>query len=263
MTVHCESEGFIATITLDRPPVNAFDGPQLEALASAVDQALAVPGARAVVLRASGERSFSAGADLKAVTVIAQGHGLGSWTELAHSTLDKIETARIPFVAALELPAVGGGFELALACHFRVISAGAYVALPEVDRGYLPSWGAVERLRRLVGVGVLMDLVLTGRQVPASEALELGLVHRVASDSSDSSGSSGALKAANALAARLAELPPLAVTAALGQVALLERPRAELRRQEYADLERLLQTHDTMEGLLAFFEKRTPRFQGR
>ncbi len=253
MTVRCESEGFLVTITLDRPPVNAFDGPQLEALAGAVDEALAVPEARAVLVRAAGQRSFSAGADLKSVTMIAQEHGMEAWIGLAHSTLDKIEKAPIPFVAALELPAVGGGFELALACDFRVMSTEAHVALPEVDRGYLPSWGAIERLRRLVGVGVVTDLVVTGRQIGAAEALQLGLVHRVATD---------ALVEATALARRLAELPPLAVRAALAQVALLDRPRAELREQEYSDLERLLKTEDTMEGLMAFFEKRPPRFRG-
>ncbi len=254
MTVRCESAGFLVTLTLDRPPVNAFDGPQLEALSAAVDQALAVPEARVVLVRAAGDRSFSAGADLKAVTVIAQDSGLAGWIGLAHSTLDKIEASPIPFVVALERPAVGGGFELSLACHFRVMSTCAYVALPEVDRGYLPSWGAVERLRRIVGTGIVTDLVVTGRQVGAAEALQLGLVHRVAPD---------ALAEATALAGRLAELPPLAVGAALGQIGLLDKARPEVQEREYADLERLLQTQDTMEGLMAFFEKRPPRFQGR
>ncbi len=255
MAVFVEAAGPVAEIVMDRPKANAFDVEQVAALTAAFDDVRRRDDVRAVVLRARGEVAFSAGADLSSSGPLSSPGGLAGWTANAHRMLDAIADFRVPVVAALRRPAVGGGFEVALACHFRVLGAGAHVALPEIHRGYLPSWAAVERLAPLVGASVALDLLVTGRRVEPDEALRLGLVQRVSDDAEG---------AARELALSLAQLPPLAVAAALDQVRGIASgdARGVVRAREIADLERLVATGDTMEGILAFFQKRTPTFKG-
>jgi len=255
MPVRSELTPPILTLTLDRPKANAFDQAELDALSAAVAEAEGVEGARVLVLLAAGERAFSAGADLTGVGPFGEPDGFARWTRQAHATLDRIADFPVPVIAAMQRPAVGGGFELALACHLRVLGRGAHLGLPEIRRGYLPSWAGLERLVPLVGLGLATELVLTGRNVPAEEALARGLVHQVADDAD---------RAARELAETLAKLPPLALRAALGQLRGLGRgdDRETVRAREIADLERLVRTEDTVEGVLAFLEKREPVFRG-
>jgi enoyl-CoA hydratase/carnithine racemase len=149
-----------------------------------------------VIVQSAGDVAFSAGADLGALGPFAEPAGLGRWTAQARQMLDRISDLPIPVIAAIRRPAVGGGFELALACHFRVLARDAHVALPEVRRGYLPSWGGFERLVPLVGPALALELIATGRKVSADEALARGIVHRVAADAEK-----GALELARELVA--------------------------------------------------------------
>ncbi len=161
----------VAVLTLDNPPVNVLSAPLRRALGDAIGTACADAAVQAVVLICAG-RTFIAGAD---ITEFGKPQEAPDFATL----LGLIESAPKPIVAAIHGTALGGGFELALACHYRVMAAGAKVGLPEVKLGLLPGAGGTQRLPRIVGAEVALDLITSGRQVPAAEALSLGLVDRV------------------------------------------------------------------------------------
>jgi len=164
----------VAVITLDNPPVNAFAAALRAGVKAEVEQALANPNVQALVLICAG-RTFVAGADIAEFGKVPQSP---SFTE----TFATIEFAPKPIVAAIHGTALGGGFELALVCHYRVATSSAKVGLPEVNLGILPGAGGTQRLPRIVGAATALDIMTSGRQVGASEALALGLVDKVVAD---------------------------------------------------------------------------------
>jgi len=167
-------EGEVAIVTLDHPPVNALSAPLRRAALAAIDQALEMPAARVIVLSCAG-RTFIAGADI---------NELGKPLEQPsfEALFDRIENADKPIVAAIHGTALGGGFELALVCHYRVAARSAKLGLPEVHLGILPGAGGTQRLPRLVGAEAALDMITSGRLVRATEAEALGLVDALAPD---------------------------------------------------------------------------------
>jgi len=167
-----------------------------------------------------------------------------------------LERSRTIFIAALNGSAYGGGTELALACDLRIASEGIELALTEVTLAIVPGAGGTQRLTRLVGPGIAKDLILTGRRVPAAEALSLGLVQRLAA-------SGGAVAESLGLAERIASNGPLAVAAAKaaiqGGLDLPLEKGLDIERREYL---RTLSSQDRLEGLRAFQEKRPPVYRG-
>ncbi|MDE2620057.1 MAG: enoyl-CoA hydratase/isomerase family protein, partial [Sphingomonadales bacterium] len=167
MTMH----GTVAVVTLDSPPVNALSTRLRAAACAALGEALAAPGCAAVVLACAGT-TFIAGADISEFDQAEQEPSFDALLAL-------VEDAPVPVVAAIHGTALGGGFELALACHYRVAVAGARVGLPEVHLGILPGAGGTQRLPRLTGAATALDIITSGRHVGAAEAHELGMIDAI------------------------------------------------------------------------------------
>lgn len=247
-------EGAVATLTFDRPPVNAVDLEVIDEFLRATVR-LAEDGAvRAVVLSGTGRR-FCAGADVAMMRDLspANHRRVRRWVEVQA----RLEAMPKPVVAAINGYALGGGAELALACDFRLMARGAVLGFPEIELGLFPGAGGTQRLPRLVGPARALELMASGRRLDADAALALGLVHRVVPD--DALGPAAA-EYARELAARPTRALALLKRCVYGGWG---RPLAEgLALEEQAVFE-LIETQDAREGLEAYRARRTPRFEGR
>src|SRR5437870_8717932 len=167
-----EKDGDIGVITIDNPPVNALSPGVPEGIVVAVDKGNADPAVSAMVMIGAG-RSFIAGADIRQF-----GRG-PSTPPSGRRPYDVLDQSQKPVVAAIHGYALGGGLEIALACHYRVAVPSAKVGLPEVQIGILPGAGGTQRLPRLVGPKAALDMITSGRHVPAEEAARLGIVDEI------------------------------------------------------------------------------------
>lgn len=238
----------VAVITIDRPEVrNAIDLPTAREIAEALDAVDERDDIRAAVLTGAGS-IFSAGMDLKALNATGERpiHETRGGFGIVGRQTEK------PLIAAVEGKALGGGFEIALACDLIVAAADAQFGLPEVKRGMVATAGGVLRLPRRLPRNVAMELVLTGEPMTAAEAQSFGLVNRVVA-------SGNAVAVASALGRRIASNAPLAVRTSKFLVnAAIEWSNAEMfeRQAPYADIVR--SSADAAEGARAFVEKRQP-----
>jgi len=178
MTITVDTRDAVAWLTIDRPTAgNAMRGADVEALAGAVRQALADAAVRVLVITGAGSKFFCTGGDL---AELAQGvPDIGLHIRKWHELVDMIEAAEKPAIAAINGHAVGGGLELALACHMRIASSRCRLGIPELNAGLFPSAGGVRRLSRLLGASTALDLALTTELWTAEIALARGLVSRV------------------------------------------------------------------------------------
>lgn len=254
--VRTEREDRIATVVIDRQEkLNALNPDVIRELDEAF-RALARSGdVGAVILTGAGEKAFVAGAD---IGVLAQMDPLGGVdvSRDGQRLLRRIETFPCPVIAAVGGYALGGGCELALACHLRVASENARFGLPEVGLGIIPGYGGTVRLARIVGLGRALELTLTGDPVDAARAERIGLVNAVVPREE-------LLEKAGALAARIARNGPVAVRMALESVYhALDASTEEALHFESALFGLLASTEDMREGMEAFLDKRKPSFRG-
>ena len=173
--VRFEKDGEIAVITIDNPPVNALSPGVPEGIVAALDKGNADPAVKAMVLIGAG-RSFIAGADIRQF-----GRG-PSTPPSGRRPYDVLDESAKPVVAAIHGYALGGGLEIALACHYRVAVPSAKVGLPEVQIGILPGAGGTQRLPRLIGPKAALEMITSGRHVPAEEAKTLGIVDGIVAE---------------------------------------------------------------------------------
>jgi enoyl-CoA hydratase/carnithine racemase len=247
----------VATLTIDHPPVNALNQPTLMELNAAVDEVIANPQVHAVVITGAGQLAFVAGADISEFGKIENADQAQQVSRSVHAIYDKIEASPKPFIAAINGVALGGGLELAMACHLRIIGDRAKVGQPEINLGIIPGWGGTQRLPRLVGSAKALELILTGDSISAQEAYRLNLVNKVVPGGE-------VLKTARDLAKKISQKGALAVQSSLATVVYgLQQPLAAGLALEAEHFSKIAVSEDAREGASAFLQKRQPVFKDR
>ena len=247
----------VATVTINRPDkLNALDDRTVDEL-DAVFAALASDGTvRGVILTGAGEKAFVAGADISELARQSPVEGKERSIR-GQKVLDRIESLGKPVVAAVGGFALGGGCELAMACHVRVASENAKLGTPEAKLGIMCGYAGTQRLPRLVGKGRALELLLTGEMVEAQEALRIGLVNKVVPRSR-------LVEESEALLRKMLANGPVSLRFIIEAVnAGLEMPLAEGQYLEATLFGLICATEDMKEGTKAFLEKRPPKFQGK
>lgn len=257
VNVELRKEAPLGRIFINRPDkLNALNAETIRELYSAFMSLRDDPDIRAVILTGSGEKAFVAGADIGELAGLD--HATGKDYVLEGQELTKlIENYRKPVIAAINGFALGGGTELALACHVRIASENTRMGQPEVKLGLIPGFGGTQRLARLVGKGKAMELILSGKTIDAQEALAIGLVDRVVPQND-------LVSTCEALAGEMIANAPLALEYSIRAINEgLDKSLSEGLLLEAEFFGSACSTEDSKEGTKAFLEKRKANFQGK
>jgi Enoyl-CoA hydratase/carnithine racemase len=245
----------IYTITINRPEkLNALNKTVIRELGEAVKEVYANPLIRAAIITGAGNRAFAAGADIRGFTGLSKKEGM----ELAKQGMDvffNIENAPKPILAAVNGFALGGGCELAMACHFRLCSETAQFGQPEISLGLIPGYGGTQRLTRYIGKGRALESMLTGNMISAPQALQYGLVNYVTVPEE-------LMNKTKSILQQIISKAPLAIAKciAAANAALENVDGYALETTLFGDC---FATEDMKEGTTAFLEKRQPVFKGK
>lgn len=252
MNIDVQIEGKIAIVTINRPEsLNALNQLTLQEIHNALYNIENDASIRVVVITGSGEKSFVAGADIKEFA----DYGIQEATEMSRNgqrnVFDRIENLNKPVIAAINGFALGGGLELALACHIRYASENARLGLPEVTLGLIPGYGGTQRLPKLIGKGLAAEMIFSAKMITAQRAKEIGLVNEVfpLADLMDKT---------KALANTIAGNSPMAIAEAIAAVNASETEHGF--QTEITAFGKLFASKDKKEGVSAFLEKRKPNF---
>lgn len=251
-----EQQDGVATVRLNRPEkLNSLTSEMILSLSDLFRGFASDSSLRAVILTGTGEKAFCVGTDIGELAERDEAEAQNI-SRRGQTLCDLIEQCPVPVIAALNGMAVGGGCEVALACHIRLAAANVRFSLPETRLAIMPGYGGTQRMPREVGRSRALEIMLGGREVSAADAERLGLINRIV-DAAD------LLTEAQSLAQDIAGLAPLAIRACLESVRVgLELPLEEGLAVETRLFAELFATADMREGTRAFLEKRAPVFKG-
>ena len=251
------TENNIATITINRPTkLNALNKITISDLHKAFKTLAKNNEIRAIILTGSGEKAFVAGADITEFANFSIEQGMKLAAEGQEKLFDFVENLKTPVIAAINGFALGGGLELAMACHFRVASDNAKMGLPEVSLGLIPGYGGTQRLPQLIGKGRAMEMIMTAGMLSAQEAYNTGLVNHIVPQAE-------LLEFCNGIAQKIIKNSPYAIGKAIKAVNANFKEGKNGYETEIKAFGKCFGTDDFKEGTTAFLEKRKAVFQGK
>lgn len=251
-----DTNGSLAQITINRPQkLNALNKETILELSNAFKALEVDTKIKVILLTGSGDKAFVAGADISEFAHFSENEGGNLARKGQEILFNLVENLSKPVIAAINGFALGGGLELAMACHFRIASENAKMGLPEVSLGVIPGYGGTQRLPQLIGKGKAMELIMTAGMITASEAKELGLVNYVTSQDE-------LYSFVEKIAEKIIRNSPVAISGAIKAINanFSDADGYEVEIQEFGSC---FGTEDFKEGTQAFLEKRKPKFPGK
>jgi enoyl-CoA hydratase len=248
-------ENRIATITLQRPPANALSQGMIKELSAVFDDMEGKDQARVILIHGDG-RFFSAGADIKEFTTVENMEDFSKLGKAGQDLFERMERFPKPIIAAIHGAALGGGLELAMACHIRIVSEKAKLGLPELQLGLVPGFGGSQRLPRFVGTAKAAEMLFTSEPISGTAAVEFGLANMACPENE-------IFDTAMKMAEKIAQKSPVALSAAI-QLLNFSKPSSfyEGVNKEAELFGKVFVSNDAKEGIQAFLEKRDPVFKG-
>jgi len=243
----------LSLLTINRPEkLNALNQTVLDEISQVLGEVENNDSVKGLMITGAGKKAFVAGADIKELSNLDRKTG-EELSKKGQEIFNKIEMCTKPVVAIVNGYAMGGGAELAMACHIRIATKNAVFGLPEVSLGLIPGYGGTQRLTRLVGKAKAFEFILTGGQIPAEKALEIGLVNQVSSGDGH--------EEANTILGKILKNGPVAISKAIAAINATESDNGYA--EEASLFGELCETEDFKEGTSAFLEKRKAQFTGK
>ena len=254
MLIKSKIEKLIGYLIINRPEsLNAMNNQVLDELTMKVNELISDSDVRVIIISGAGDKAFIAGADIKLMQGMNRNEAL-NFAKKGHKLTKLIENSSKPIIAAVNGYAFGGGSELALSCHIRIASEDAIFAQPEVKIGLLPGWGGTQRLPRIVGKGIANEIILTGMNISAERAYEIGLVNKVVKKDN-------LISYCNKIAGDIIRNSPNAINESIKLINMSSnkdlKSGLEIEAKRFSDL---FETDETSEGLTAFVQKRPPKY---
>ena len=249
-------QDMVATITIERPPANALSSGLLKELAAVLDEIEANDEIRVILIHGEG-RFFSAGADIKEFTTIETGDDFSKLSTYGQELFERMETFPKPIIAAIHGAALGGGLELAMGCHFRLVAENAKLGLPELQLGLIPGFAGTQRLPRLVGTAKAAEMLFTSDSITGLEAVQYGLANHAYPERE-------LLENAYNMAKKIAKKSPVSIKATIDLLNYSKTKEyfegVKMEAKLFGDV---FVSEDGKEGISAFIEKREPKFTGK